>query len=796
MLQSEPYRLRPCQLEAVADILDKKKILIADDPGFGKCAEAICAKIAIENRLGYDINTLITCPPSVAEHWEDEARKWYKKRDQTKSTIIQTQNYGESLEQARNSDFVIVGYSTLSDLGDSQSAIDALSGIKFQHGIPDEIHNAKNPESIRSMAVKKLFDSMEYLTLLSGTPVPNSVLDIYMLLSLLDKDTFPIDSTNPRALLSSFYNTFREDPEFVSRLLNDRMLRRTTDEYLHTNFPELRQRDLDINLEGEHREVYQSVYENDNITPGTKLWQLIKASIDPNLVNPEFLDGKLRQRIGRMESNIYGSLDNLVEEVVDSNGKVLLFSDLKEGVTEKLRERYEKYGAFVIDGDVSSSRRNGNISEREEIRRKFQNDPDCKILISTTVMDEGVDLTAATDLVHLTLPYTPAAFDQRNRRSQRIGEIDKDYVNVHVVKPKLDGLTHIITDGMQNLLDDKRRIIDFLLHDPFSITEKDLEEIKNGDSHKSKHLSKFIQSPIKELDWTFGKLRGKGHIAVKKSFEEYPEGTKNLAEIYASHWEGYYGGNTANLYTKIIREIEKSRDLENVLDVASGPFSLSRKLERPVVNLDLNQHMLNTGRILEEQEIIVPGNIAVQGLFHDLPFEDKSFDLALCSLALHYSKTAIGSGKNKLHEREKTLREMNRILKPEGYGIITLPHSVINESDFESFNESLNHLGFNVLPLSGFYNGADSKFKVYVAGLQKIQLPNDELLKPEQMQWEMDKKYKTNNKGNIVTSSKKSRKHKSPKIKKTKPEIITEFVHSRKKKSIEEMVKIEGGSIK
>tara|TARA_Y100000034_G_scaffold74857_1_gene89924 strand:- start:1623 stop:3965 length:2343 start_codon:yes stop_codon:yes gene_type:complete len=777
--------LRPYQLEAVADILEKKKILIADEMGLGKTAEAISAKTVLENRLGHDVKTLVACPPSVAEHWENESKKWYKKRDQTESTIIQTQNYRESLEQARNSDFVIVGYPTLSALGDSQSAIDRLSGMGFQYGIIDEAHNAKNPESIRSMSVKNLFDSTEYLSILSGTPVPNSVLDIYMLLSLLDKDTFPIDLTNPRALLSNFYNMFREDPEFVSRLLNDRMLRRTSEEYLHTKFPDLRQRNLDINLEGEHREVYQSVYENDNIKPGSKLWQLIKASLDPNLVNPKFLDGSLRERIGRMESSVYNSLDNLIEEVVDSNGKVLLFSDLKQGVVEKLKERFSKYGAVSIDGGVSSEKINGNSSQREKIRREFQENPDCKILLATTVMDEGVDLTAATDVVHLTLPYTPAAFDQRNRRAQRIGEVQKDYVNVHLVKPKLDGLTPVVTEGVQELLDDKRRIINYLLHDPFSITKNDLDELRNGNTKRSKHLVPLISSPTRVILSHFAQLKMQGGGKISQHYKRYSEEAECIARLYASHWEGYYGGNTANLYTKVIRAIEESGDLEKILDIASGPFSLSRKLGRPVVNLDLNDHMLNTGRILEEQGMIIPGNTAVKGFFHELPFGDESFNLALCSLALHMSKVRTKSKGETINEREQALREMNRILKPEGYGIITLPHTLISPSDEADFYGGLKDLGFEILPFSGFYHGPDdSNFKVYMAGLRKISEPCDEPLDKGVLEWKMDKKL-----GKRTSSSSGNGKHPVQDQNEIKREIVTEFVHSGKKRSVEEMLR-------
>ena len=778
--------LRPCQLEAVADILEKKKILIADDPGFGKSAEAIYAKTALENRFGSDVGTLITCPPSVAEHWEDEIQKWYKKRDQTRITRVQTETYESDLERARNSDFVIVGYPTLSHSRIQSPLTDRLSGMRFKYGIIDEVHNAKNPESVRSMSVKKLFDSMEYLTLLSGTPVPNSVLDIYMLLSLLDKETFPIDSTNPKALLSSFYGMFKEDPEFVSRLLNDRMLRRTAEEYLPTKFPDLRQRDLEIDLEGEHRDVYLQIYENDDIKPGSKLWQLVKASIDPNLVNLKFLDSKLKERLGQMESSVYKSLDNLVEEAVDSNGKVLLFSDLKKGVIEKLRERFSKYGAVAIDGNVSSTKINGDLSTREEIRRKFQNDPNCRVLLSTTVMDEGVDLTAATDVVHLTLPYTPAAFDQRNRRAQRIGEIEKNHINVHVVRPQLDGLTPMITDGVWRLLEDKRTIIYYILNDPFSITKKDLDEIKNGKTHKSRHLSSLIRSPTKSIQNHLGSLKTQGGSRIIKRYRNMPETAENIAKLYANYWDGYYGGNTANLYLKIIRGLEKEGNLERKLDIASGPFSLSRKIKEPVVNLDLNQFMLNAGRVLEEGGKMVPGNVAVQGLFHELPFEDESFDLALNSLSLHMSKEKSKVGK--ISEREQALREMNRVLRPNGYALVTLPHTLISPTDEPNFYNGLEQLGFEVLPFSGFYKGPkDSKFKVYMAGLRKISEPCEKTLDENALQWKMDKEL-----SKTISRTKDKKKQPVKEQKETEKRINTDFYHTRNGKSVEEMVKVEG----
>ncbi len=780
--------LRPYQLEAVKDILEKKKILIADDMGLGKCAESIAAKTAIEKRNNYETKTLVTCPASVAEHWEDEIKIWYKKREDTKVTRVQTQTYDKDLDEAEKSDFVIVGFPTLSYLGNQPSKIQRLANLKCKYGIIDEAHNARNPTAIRSIAVKSIYDSMDYLAILSGTPIPNTVSDIYMLLSLLDKENFPINPENAKAVVSSFYNLFKRDPEFVRRVLNDRMLRRTVDDYLHAKFPELRQSDLEVKLEGEHKEAYVQIYDNDDIEPTIKLIQLVKASIDPNLVKSELLNKKLASKIGKIESSVYKRLDDLVEEVSDRNGKVLVFSNLKENVTDKLRKRYKKYGAVVIDSDVQSTKLDNGVSLREQIRKKFQYDKDCKVLISTTVMDEGVDLTAATDVVHLTLPYTPATFEQRNRRSQRIGEIQKDHVNVHIVKPVLDNLRPTIVEGIERLLEDKKRIIVYLQQQPFSLTKEDLDEIKNGKAEKSKHLTPLIANPVKSVISHFGQLKGQGHSKILAHYEKYPEEAQYIARLYASHWDGYYGGNTANLYARVINVLEEKEDLERKLDVASGPFSLSRKIKVPVVNLDLNPHMLKAGRVLEAEGNIVKGNKAVQGSFDKLPFEDNSFDLAVCSLALHMSRLKIKEKSKDVNERRLALRELNRVLRNNGYGIITLPHTIINEGDFNNFYKGLRQLGFEVLDFSGFYKGPEnSRFNVYLAGVRKEREPSEEDLDDEQLSWKMDRQLGQKKKRTVQNKTKKKKTFQENEP--IEPEFIGNFYQRKTGRKLEDSVR-------
>jgi len=359
--------LRPYQVEAAIELYNKKRVIIADGMGLGKCAEAISAKNLIEKKEGRDAKALIVCPPSTIPHWMNEIRKWYRKSGETSIVPIKTSTYNEDVERAKNADFTLVGYPTMSYFGKDRESIGKLEGIGFRYGILDEGHNARNPDSIRSGAVKSLFDSMDYLGILSGTIIPNSIVDIYMLLSLVDKENFKVPQENKKAVLSAFYNMFREDPECVRRILQEHLVNghvRDVETYLHASVPKLNLGIIDIPLIGEHKEVYTQVYANDDIKPGAKLMQLVKASIDPNLVNPNILDAGLAAHIGKMDSVVFKTLDEIVQNTVDKNGKVLIFSGLKNGVTDKLQKRYEEYGALVIDGDTSSDIENGNASNR------------------------------------------------------------------------------------------------------------------------------------------------------------------------------------------------------------------------------------------------------------------------------------------------------------------------------------------------------------------------------------------------------------------------------------------------
>jgi superfamily II DNA or RNA helicase/ubiquinone/menaquinone biosynthesis C-methylase UbiE len=798
----ERPKLKPYQYETGVELHEKGKIIIADSMGLGKTAQTLAARVYIERRDEMDYKTLVIAPSSVLPHWQREIRKWYDPLRGRESSIgrIRTTTFEEDIttERKKESDFVMLSYDTLSRIGKERGNLQRIEDLGFGYVILDEGHNAKNPRSIQSASARQLVSSAKYLAIPTGTPVPNSFMDILVLLSILDPNNFKIDDSNKCLSLRKFYSLFVSNPELISDAFTRHIVSgapRTLELYGHRTLPKIEQKILEVPLVEEHAEVYRAIYENDDIKAASKLRQLRQIALDPNLARRNLLNGELARRLGNMESCVYKMVDPVLESIVDEGGKALIYVDFfKEGVVEYLKGRWARFKPLIIDGDDKTREIEGFDGEdnekREFIRNRFQRSKDYKLLISTTVMDEGVDLTAATSAIHLRLPYDPATFDQRNARTARIGEVDKDKLDIYIVRTLLEGIP-TVDEGVERVLHDKRKVIEFILGRNTSVSTQDLETIMtNGHPQKAEHLGFRIKSPKSMIiDHISRNIKNRGFSYIRKFNQEREDQAEIFAKLYAQNWEGSYGGNTGNLYARIIRVLEEMGDFRRKLDIASGPFSLSRAIKQPVTNVDINPFMLEAGRILEREGKIVQGNIALEGCFHDLPVETASFDLALCSLAMHATKLSVNyedenRKRKNIREREGAFREMNRVLRPEGLGLIALPQGVIIEKDLEGFYQSLGKLGLDVLPFSGFYKGGiETDYRVFIAGLKKTTDPQEENLEDSELVWHMDTE-------RLRKRSGKERKGGMPKFRSEQTtEIVREFFNVRTKETLDDCIR-------
>jgi superfamily II DNA or RNA helicase len=122
----------------------------------------------------------------------------------------------------------------------------------------------------------------------------------------------------------------------------------------------------------------------------------------------------------------YEELLNIINGI-DKNEKIIIFSFYRYTV-EYICNRLNNDGFNSIKLWGSKGGKENKI-EKEQIMAKFENDPSIRILVSTEVGSEGVDLQFSGYEINYDLPWNPMRLEQRIGRIDRIGQI-RDRISI------------------------------------------------------------------------------------------------------------------------------------------------------------------------------------------------------------------------------------------------------------------------------------------------------------------------------------------------------------------------------
>ncbi len=154
--------------------------------------------------------------------------------------------------------------------------------------------------------------------------------------------------------------------------------------------------------------------------------------------------------------------------------------------------------------------------------------------------------------------------------------------------------------------------------------------------------------------------------------------SKNPAEMY----EDYFVPAMFNPWATILLRHAAPQAGERVLDVACGTGIVARQvapsvgLKGQVTALDMNQSMLAVARALP-----IPSGAAIhwqEGNAMELPFPENTFDLVLCQHGLQF-----------FPDRICAVREMRRVLKPQGRALAIVLQHLAKHSVFEALMKSV-----------------------------------------------------------------------------------------------------------
>lgn len=402
---------------------------LADDMGLGKTVQtlALLQKEKEEQQtMGIDtVPSLIVMPTSLIYNWQQEAQKFAPDLKVISHTGA---NRTKSAASFASADIIITTY------GIARIDTELLSEFYFHYIILDESQIIKNPSSQSFKAVKQL--KSRYRLILSGTPLENSVADLWSQMTFL----------NPGLLggHTYFQNEYvtpiekKKDEEKARKLqavIKPFMLRRTKGQ-VATELPPKTEQVIYCDMSEEQARVYESIkseYRNLILSEGSETLALSAIQVLQGLTklrqmanHPKMLDQTYEGSSGKFDNVLY-----TLETVLSRGHKVLIFSQFVRQL-DLFRQHFdqEQLNYAYLDGSTKN---------REEVVNSFRQNKEVKLfLISIKAGGVGLNLIEADYVFILDPWWNPAVEQQAIDRSHRIGQKKNVFIYKFITKDSVE----------------------------------------------------------------------------------------------------------------------------------------------------------------------------------------------------------------------------------------------------------------------------------------------------------------------------------------------------------------------
>lgn len=405
-LKVEPY---PYQKEGISFGLDKRRLLIGDEPGLGKTLQSIGI---VDTAGAYP--TLVICPSSLKINWQREFEKFTDK----KALVLDnaSRSAWPYFLQMGLFHVAIVNYESLRKyfVWDIQGGSRGGFRLKdvvfndavkvFQSVIIDESHRVKDPSAQQSIFTRGIADGKQWRILLSGTPVVNRAEDLVSQLSIMGR----LQEFGGRSKFLADYGEGDNLDSLSARLYDSCMIRREKSKVL-AQLPDKTRTDLYVEIS--NRDEYA----------------LAEADLAEYLRQyTECTDRDIRRKM-RMETLVkFMTLRSLsakgkVRQAVDfvrvflASGKPLILFCALHDIVDELCKTFPE--AVRVTGRDSAAARQIAVDS-------FQNGKSPLIICSIKAAGVGLTLTASSNVAFLELPWTYADCCQCEDRAHRIGQKD------------------------------------------------------------------------------------------------------------------------------------------------------------------------------------------------------------------------------------------------------------------------------------------------------------------------------------------------------------------------------------
>ena len=469
--------LRPYQVDGVRWLWFMTELglggCLADDMGLGKTIQVIDLLLQRKRQrdhLASPANvrrqkerpavedqppSLLVVPASLIGNWRDELKRFAPQlkvfiahRSECDAETM-SQIAGNPQSTLAEFDVVIATYS----LTRSQ---DWLTKVRWSLAVLDEAQAIKNASSAQTKSVKKLLAAGRIV--LTGTPVENNLGDVWSLFDFCCPGL--LGSAGEFKKFAKRLNQQQDAASFgaLRRLVRPYILRRMkTDPTIVPDLPEKTEMRTECGLSKKQAVLYEKAVndlakrlkESDGIArKGLVLAMLMQFKQICNhpaqlLVGSPFTPA---------DSGKFERLALLCEPILERQEKMLVFTQF-QSITQPLADYLAavfKRTGLVLDGGTP-------IKKRAELVRTFQDEKGPPFfVISLKAGGTGLNLTAASHVVHFDRWWNPAIENQATDRAFRIGQKRNVLVHKFVCRGTVE-------ERIDAMIRDKQAVADQLL---------------------------------------------------------------------------------------------------------------------------------------------------------------------------------------------------------------------------------------------------------------------------------------------------------------------------------------------
>lgn len=501
---------------------------LGDDMGLGKTVQAILAIKRLRPKT-----VLIVCPATVKYNWFRKFIEW-EAFNESDMFIVTT---GADIIPDRR--VIIINY----DLCIKKAIHDQLSKRRFTVVVFDEAHRLRNATTKRTrclLSTEGLAKNCVWKFLLSGTPIPNQVIDIYWVLSTLAPELLGKYDTYDK-FGYRYCGGIREDDgtfkggsnlDELKARLKPFLLRRELQDVIKELPPVIENViDVEVNLR-DHPEVAEDQHEG------------------------HFELATLRRIIAELKVDV--ALQYITDIMYNTDCKLTVFAYHKN-VVRRLKEGLSDFNPVVVAGGSTAK-------QKDESVQKFKLDPECRIIIGQIIASgEGVDglQEVCSEAVFAEIDWSPGAMSQARSRLQRIGQ-------KHPVKVTYLVAANTIEAVMAAVLKRKKARIDNVIqstHEETHMTiEAKLDRIIELLEGLATGAPAAAAEPTEEKPKTKGKSKGKG-----KTKKEEPKVTFDDVKDAGSAFLDTPGASEDDDVTKQAKAIIKKFGGKKLADLKETP---------------------------------------------------------------------------------------------------------------------------------------------------------------------------------------------------------------------------------